>query len=41
MDWSTFAPDLAREIALIAAINLPIAVFMLFLARRKNVEHRQ
>ena len=40
MDWSTFAADMARAVALIAAINLPIAAFMLFLLRRENVKER-
>ena len=38
MDWSTFASDMTRAIALVAAINTPIAAFMLFLARRKLLE---
>ncbi len=36
MDWSTFAFDAARAIALVAAVNVPIAVFMLFLAGPKK-----
>ena len=38
MDWSTFAFEAARATVLIAAINLPIAVFMLFLAAPEKPE---
>jgi len=34
MYWFTFAADMVRAIALVAAINLPIAALVLFLARR-------
>jgi hypothetical protein len=40
MDWSTFVADMARAVALIAVINLPIAAFMLFFVRRKKVAER-
>jgi hypothetical protein len=35
MDWSTFAFDMARAITLVAAINMPLAALVVFLARRK------
>jgi hypothetical protein len=40
MDWSTFAFDAARAIVLVAAVNVPIAVFMLFLAGPKKAVQR-
>ena len=36
MDWLTFAADAARALALVVAVNVPIAVFMLFLAGPKK-----
>ena len=38
MDWYTFAADMARAIALVTAINVPLAAFLIFLARRRKVE---
>ena len=32
MDWSTIASEIARSVAVVAAINIPIAVFVLLLA---------
>jgi hypothetical protein len=40
MDWYTFVGDLARAIALITAINVPLAALLIFLARRKKVVER-
>jgi hypothetical protein len=40
MDWSMFALDAARAVALVAAINVPIAILMLFLAGPERVEQR-
>jgi hypothetical protein len=37
MHWSTFVSDMARAIALVAAINMPVAALLLFLAGRKQV----
>jgi len=36
MDWYTFAADMARAIALVTAINVPLAAFLIFLARRSS-----
>ena len=36
MDWFTFTADAVRAIALVAMVNVPIAVFMLFLAGPKK-----
>ena len=38
MHWYTFAANMARAIALVTAINVPLAVLLIFLARRKEVE---
>jgi hypothetical protein len=38
MIWSTFVLDAARAIALVAAVNVPIAILILVLAGRKKVE---
>jgi hypothetical protein len=38
MIWSTFVLDAARAIALVAAVNAPIAILILVLAGRKKVE---
>ena len=38
MDWYTFAADMARAIALVTAINVPLAAFLIFLACRRKVE---
>ena len=38
MDWYTFAADMARAIALVTAINVSLAVLLIFLVRRKKVE---
>ena len=38
MHWYTFAANMARAIALVTAINVSLAVFLIFLARRKKVE---
>ena len=32
MDWLTFAVDMACAVALVLAVNVPIAIVMLFLA---------
>jgi hypothetical protein len=37
MDWLTFAADAARAVAFVTAINVPIALLLIFLARRKRV----
>ena len=36
MDWFTFAADAARAVALVTAINVPIALLSIFLAGRKR-----
>jgi hypothetical protein len=40
MIWSTFVLDAARAIALVAAVNVPIAILILVLAGRRKVERR-
>jgi hypothetical protein len=37
MDWFTFAADVARAVALVTAVNVPIAVLLILLARPKRV----
>ncbi len=37
MDWLTFVADAARAVALVTAINVPIALFLIFLARRRRL----
>jgi len=37
MDWYTFAADMARTIALVTVINVPLVVLLILLARRKKV----
>jgi hypothetical protein len=36
MDWPTFIIDATRAVAFVIAINVPIAVFMLFLGGPKK-----
>jgi len=36
MDWYTFAADMARAIALVTVINVPLVVLLILLARRKK-----
>ena len=36
MDLFTFATDAARAVALVTAINVPIALLLIFLAGRKR-----
>ena len=38
MHWNTFAANMAGAIALVTAINVSLAVLLIFLARRKKVE---
>jgi len=38
MHWYTFAANMARAIALVTAINVSLAVLLIFLVRRKKVE---
>lgn len=42
MDWSTIASEIARSVAVVAAINIPIAAFVLLLAlagKKKAGQH--
>lgn len=44
MDWSTIASEIARTIAVVAAINIPIAAFVILLAlagKKKDVQHQR
>jgi hypothetical protein len=38
MHWYTFAANMACAIALVGAINVPLAVLLIFLAHREKVE---
>ena len=40
MHWATVVADMGRAIALVAAINVPIALILVFLAGRKKVKQR-
>ena len=40
MVWLAMASDIVRTIAIVVAINIPIAVFMLFLAGPKKAGQR-
>ena len=37
MHWYTFAANMARAIALVTAINVSLAVLLIFLARRERL----